>query len=350
MTNLKGLNTLRAIASLVVVWSHIEFIKGVNKLPQINFRIFPNAHFAVTLFFVLSGFLITYLLLNEKNKYGTISFKKFYLRRILRIWPLYYLIIALSLLLFTTEIPQRTLLLCLSIFPNIPPALKSGWPNSPQIWSIGVEEQFYLFWPLVVYFVPKKYFIKSVIGFIIIYTLFPYIFNYINIHTINDEKLYSFTQKFFYYTKFNCMAYGGLLGYALVEKKNILKYFNNTFLSISIIFLAFGVWFANLSFFMLTEELYAFLFGLMILAVVLNKNINIDNTVTNFLGKISYGIYMYHWIIILLALDFLDNYKESQFYNLFLYTIVFSTTIIISWISFNTFEKYFLNMKTKFEV
>ena len=146
------------------------------------------------------------------------------------------------------------------------------------------------------------------------------------------------------------MAYGGLLGYALVEKKNILKYFNNTFLSISIIFLAFGVWFANLSFFMLTEELYAFLFGLMILAVVLNKNINIDNTVTNFLGKISYGIYMYHWIIILLALDFLDNYKESQFYNLFLYTIVFSTTIIISWISFNTFEKYFLNMKTKFEV
>ena len=350
MEHLKGLNTLRAIASLVVVWSHIEFIKIGNNFPKIDFWIFPNAHFAVTLFFFFICFLITFLLIKEKDKYNTISFKKFYIRRILRIWPLYYLIIFLSLILFNTDIPNRILFFCLTIFPNIPPALKSGWPNSPQIWSIGVEEQFYLFWPFVVYLIPKRFFVRSVVCFIIFYTIFPYLFNYINLQTINNEKLHSFTQKFFYYTKFNCMAYGGLLGYALAEKKSILKYFHNTIFSVLIICIAFGIWFANIPFLMLTEEVYALFFGLMILAVVVNKNIKIDNSITNFLGKISYGIYMYHWIIILLVIKILDQYKGSNYYNLFLYFSVFRITIFISWVSFNTYEKYFLNLKKKFEV
>lgn len=347
---LKGLNTLRAIAALIVVWSHIEFIKGSYDLPQIDFWIFPNAHFSVTLFFVLSGFLITYLLLKEKDKYGTISFKKFYIRRILRIWPLYYLIIFLSLLLFNTEIPKRTLLLCLSIFPNIPPALKSGWPNSPQIWSIGVEEQFYLFWPLIVYFVPKKHFVKTVLVFIVIYTALPFMINYVNLNTIHNEKLFSFTQKFFYHTKFNCMAFGGLLGYLLFENKKILKIYNNILFSLLAVFIAFFVWFANISFYSFTEEVYAFFFGIMILAVVINRKIKLDNTITNFLGKISYGIYMYHWIIILLLIKLLDIYKNISYYNLILYILSFGITILVSWISFNTFEKFFLNLKKKFEV
>ena len=101
---------------------------------------------------------------------------------------------------------------------------------------------------------------------------------------------------------------------------------------------------------MLTEEVYALFFGLMILAVVVNKNIKIDNSITNFLGKISYSIYMYHWIIILLVIKILDQYKGSNYYNLFLYFSVFGITIFISWVSFNTYEKYFLNLKKKFEV
>ena len=99
--HLKGLDTLRAVAALIVVWSHIEFIKGLKGLPKNNFILFPNAHFSVTLFFVLSGFLITFLLTREFQKYKTISFKSFYLRRILRIWPLYYLVLFLSYFLYT---------------------------------------------------------------------------------------------------------------------------------------------------------------------------------------------------------------------------------------------------------
>ena len=62
-----------------------------------NFRILSLGQLGVSLFFVLSGFLITYLLLAEQDIYGSISVKKFYSRRILRIWPLYYLIVTLGL-------------------------------------------------------------------------------------------------------------------------------------------------------------------------------------------------------------------------------------------------------------
>lgn len=88
----------------------------------------------------------------------------------------------------------------------------------------------------------------------------------------------------------------------------------------------------------------------MILAVVVNRKIKLDNSVTNFLGKISYGIYMYHWIIILLLIKYLEQLKDTPYYNLILYVLSFGITLLISWISYNTFEKYFLNLKKKFEV
>jgi len=139
----KGLNTLRAIAALVVVLGHIELVKVQQAIPylidQSKFDL-PDGHIGVVLFFVLSGFLITYLLLKEKETTGGISFKKFYMRRILRIWPLYYLILLLSYLFFEADYPLSSILLTGSIFPNVAHSLNMVWPTSPQIWSIGVEE------------------------------------------------------------------------------------------------------------------------------------------------------------------------------------------------------------------
>ena len=353
MTNdnhLKGLDTLRAIAALIVVWSHIEFIKGLKGLPQNNFIFFPNAHFSVTLFFVLSGFLITFLLVKEFQKHQKISFKDFYIRRILRIWPLYYLILFVSYFFTEHAISNRTLVLCLSIFPNIPPALKSAWESSPQIWSIGVEEQFYIFWPLFFYFIIKKRTNFFILLFIIIYTALPFILNYINIQTIENEKLHSFTEKFFYYTKFNCMAIGAFFGVNLALKKKWLRFlYSNLYLSLFFIILAFGVWFGDIKFGKFTEEVYALLFAVMILCVVKNDKINIDNKMTSLLGKISYGIYMYHWLIILFLLQFLAPIKNENYYEIALYISVFSITIVISWISYNTYERFFLQLKKKFE-
>jgi peptidoglycan/LPS O-acetylase OafA/YrhL len=79
----RNLDTFRAIAALIVVIHHIELFKLWRDIPDIDNYI-PSGHIAVVLFFVLSGFLITYLLIKEKESHENISFKKFYLRRIFR--------------------------------------------------------------------------------------------------------------------------------------------------------------------------------------------------------------------------------------------------------------------------
>jgi peptidoglycan/LPS O-acetylase OafA/YrhL len=95
----EGLNALRFFAALLVVLHHAETLRKDNGLSNFeSFGLFRNGGNAVTFFFVLSGFLITYLLLKEDGKSGTISIKGFYLRRVLRIWPLYFLLVILGTL------------------------------------------------------------------------------------------------------------------------------------------------------------------------------------------------------------------------------------------------------------
>src|SRR5712692_1492145 len=93
-----GLNGLRFFAALAVCASHVELLKQYLGYPSAYDRpaVYEVGRLSVTFFFVLSGYLITYLLLIEKQATGTISLRDFYVRRILRIWPLYYLLMGLS--------------------------------------------------------------------------------------------------------------------------------------------------------------------------------------------------------------------------------------------------------------
>jgi peptidoglycan/LPS O-acetylase OafA/YrhL len=108
----------------------------------------------VDLFFVLSGFLITFLLLVERSEAGRISLPHFYGRRALRIWPLYYAVVGTVLLVVprfdpghTAVAPPAIVALYLLILPNVAQAFHPPIPGISQTWSIGVEEQFYLIWP-----------------------------------------------------------------------------------------------------------------------------------------------------------------------------------------------------------
>lgn len=349
--HLKGLDTLRALAALIVVWGHLEILKKQNISETMFDRNFypPNGHIAVVLFFVISGFLITYLLVKEREKSDTISFKKFYMRRILRIWPLYYFIILLSYLLFQVDYSGKTIALCLSIFPNVAHALGMGWSTSPQIWSIGVEEQFYLFWPLLFMLIPKKRLPLFLIIFFIGYSLLPHIIGFINVRTYQNEEVGIIINKFFFGTKFNCMAIGALLGFLYANKSKYLDYISNKYIAYSSIFLAVALWFTGFELKYFTDEFYSILFTIALYNIVVNPKINIDNSISSFLGRISYGIYMYHWIIILLFFQYIPKMENVLVYNLVLYVFVFGGTILVSWVSFSTFEKYFLNIKKKFE-
>ena len=93
-----GLNALRFFAAYFVLLHHGETIRAKFGMPNFEaYSFFRNGMIAVSFFFVLSGFLITYLLLDEIQRTHDVSIKKFYIRRVLRIWPLYYLLIFIGL-------------------------------------------------------------------------------------------------------------------------------------------------------------------------------------------------------------------------------------------------------------
>ena len=157
---LPGLNGLRAIAALAVIISHTTLsldkfglnnkILGVDNLG--NARGSDLAGNGVTIFFTLSGFLITYLLLLEKE-IESVQIKNFYIRRILRIWPLYFLYFMISLVIayfFHLSINIYSIPYYLFLSANIPFILSSSLPLLSHYWSLAVEEQFYLFFPQLV--------------------------------------------------------------------------------------------------------------------------------------------------------------------------------------------------------
>ncbi|MGB6598266.1 MAG: acyltransferase [Candidatus Acidiferrum sp.] len=157
----ESLDGLRAISILGVIWSHVWYVSGLTyynallKLPVLR-----NGAFGVSVFFGISGFLITSLLLREQLKYGRISLRDFYIRRSLRIWPLYYAVLALYLVLVLTL--QRGTGRDHVFFHYLPGYLTftytwfAGWQASAAIfnfaWSLSVEEQFYMLWAGVLRF------------------------------------------------------------------------------------------------------------------------------------------------------------------------------------------------------
>lgn len=136
---LPGLDAIRAIAALMVVYSHL----GLTWMP---------AGLGVLAFFVLSGFLITWLLLKEHERYGSISLRLFYLRRALRIFPAFYVyagVVIGGVLVVGGQIVWPQVFASLLYVNNYYQAIL-GDPNTglSHTWSLGVEEQFYLLWPV----------------------------------------------------------------------------------------------------------------------------------------------------------------------------------------------------------
>jgi peptidoglycan/LPS O-acetylase OafA/YrhL len=183
---------------------------------------------------VLSGFLITYLLFVEKETTGVIRIKEFYMRRILRIWPLYFLIFILGFFvlpnfsLFDVRVQSRAFelyywenfFLFLFFLPNLAFSMFLAVPNIGQLWSIGVEEQFYLIWPWVMK--KSKNILRTILvftGVIIVFKLGVLLFS---------SQISGFwmgvLKKFFAMSKLECMSLGGLGAYVLYYKKDrVLK-------------------------------------------------------------------------------------------------------------------------------
>jgi len=140
MKPIPSLNGLRALSILLVLISHAEMQ---------NFHIAKSkgGQIGVTIFFVISGFLITHLLMNEEKKNGRVSLRLFYIRRAIRIFPVYYifLVVCIALASFNFFYISETSLLSSITYTKC--FFKSEWETG-HLWSLSVEEFFYLIWPI----------------------------------------------------------------------------------------------------------------------------------------------------------------------------------------------------------
>ncbi len=362
----EGLNGLRFFAALAVIITHVELIKGVFNFKHYwnNPIIFNLGGLGVYFFFVLSGFLITYLLLAEKQKFNKIEIKQFYLRRIFRIWPLYYLIIIVGFFVlphfdcFHISYLQRdfemhfytNLFLYLIILPNLAFSIFAAVPNIGQVWSIGIEEQFYIFWPLII---SKSKNVIKTLTYIILGLIFLKIGILVLGFFVHDTTWYNPLKKFVAMSKFECMALGGIGAVMLFNNHPLIKYIlNKQLLSLSIILIPVLIFFTPPNIQDAIHLVYSFLFLVIIIQVAMGKGLlNLENRVLNYLGKISYGIYMYHFMVIPFVLWVFKRYLISDsgiIENIVIYCFTVSLTILISGLSYRFIEKPFIKMKSKY--
>jgi peptidoglycan/LPS O-acetylase OafA/YrhL len=358
-----NLNALRFIAALLVVLHHIEQFKHLYHLPDHwdNPFIHVIGKLGVVLFFVLSGFLITYLLLTEQDTTGKINIKNFYIRRVLRIWPLYFFIIFLALavlpqipffivpgyeksVLFTHLIAKVVLFVL--ILPNLVYVLLGVIPFASQTWSIGTEEQFYIIWPILMKYVKNKWVLM--IGTIVLFLAVQF-----TLWQLHQFKYATLLSLILTTMPIDCMAIGGLYALIAYHTDNttvlaIRKVLFNKVLQFIIFIgtaalIAFGVRFPMYHF-----EIYAVLFGFIIINLAANNNriINIENKVFDYCGKISYGLYMYHSIAIVIVLRTLMWLNCLT--DFLLYPLTIALTILFSGLSYKYLEKRFIGIKSRY--
>jgi peptidoglycan/LPS O-acetylase OafA/YrhL len=354
-----NLNALRFIAATAVVIFHIELYKSFFNIPNLfNLPFFKIVgKLGVVLFFVLSGFLITTLLLNEKEKTGKINFKNFYLRRILRIWPLYFLILILGFFVLPHfsywEIPKdifqpvsenfwEKLTLYVLILPNLAVAKYHEVVGVSQSWSLGTEEQFYLIWPVIIVFFRKKLPITLLLILLGYWSLRLFFGKLASIF-----EVFNMVVSFWNLFNINCMTIGGLFAILYKQNNKIFirlvfdKYVYYVVLLTLFMSLTFGLKFGFFHY-----EIYSLFFAVIILNLACNPKYSkvLENKIISYLGSISYGIYMYHPAILPPAI------KIAQYYHLnyLIYLITVPVTFIISALSYEYFEKYFLKFKSKF--
>lgn len=304
----------------------------------------------MTVFFCLSGYLLSKLLLRELSDTGSISVGSFYLRRILRIWPLYfsYIIFCLlsSYILGGQAIKNSELTTLLTFTYNWQQIFVDESRGMPAIlWSISVEEQIYLILPwLLVFFskwnVSRLVLVLVLAGYVARISLF-----------FNDTGAYR-----------NTFSYMSTIGigvfYALNEVKfKILFYKNRSSLSflfilfISLYMLFFKSIFSEGYLNIFAFDLTAFLTLCLLLMFSGIQNQSQNRLLLPFawLGRRTYGMYIFHWPVLAFMVSKDVFFKDSQGVSLLEILFAFTLVVSISAFSYRFFEKPFLNLRKKYQ-
>lgn len=357
-----NLNGLRFLAALLVIVHHLEQLKALRGLPNAwsSPPVFMIGKLGVILFFVLSGFLITYLLMEEERVCGRISVGRFYARRILGIWPLYFLVVLLAFGLLPTvewlriegwsehlfESTFPKLMLFGVMLPNLALILYPPVPYAAQTWSIGTEEQFYLLWPLLMRtFRGRRVGLLwgVVVGLVTLRGL-----ALVALPLSGNAKQLGLAISFLEVFNIECMAIGGLFACVAFAGDGRLRRFlvsRPVEVGAAIVAMAgigFGV---QLPF--LRHEPYAVLFGIVILNAATNPRtlVRLELRPLDYLGRISYGLYMFHPLAIGVTLAGLVALGVDVGWQAL--PVAVGLTVLLSSLSYEYFERPFLKLKNQ---
>jgi peptidoglycan/LPS O-acetylase OafA/YrhL len=316
-------------------------------------NVMANLSFGVDFFFLISGFLITYLLLQEKNSTGKIHIGKFYVRRILRIWPLYFLVVGLAPWWVWYCGEKSPDYIYTVTFTNNFHTIDVGDWQFPfgHFWSVCVEENFYLFWPLFIAIIPVRklgYFFITVILCSIGFRLYAWGFldkwnlqGYLNTLSRMDVLAIGSLIAWIHFRKpivVRISKLAQLVGFALVIT-GICLLQNRTWDFTASFWVPLG-WkyiITGLLFFVFCNNL----FNPLTLFRYKKRNF------LHYLGKISFGLYMFHNMLFpFIAKKLMYKWETNNFFVF--WGVYLFLVILLSTISYELIEKRFLKLKHKF--
>lgn len=371
-----NINSIRFILALAVLFLHFETYKkhnGLKNLLTAHTNIFVTGEIAVYLFFTISGFLIGYNLISEKAQTNSVSLKRFYTNRALRIWPLYYLAIVLywfvlphtelgtmlnqfpahtyaNHIIMQNRLTEHTALLFYLFFLPQLASLSAQFSGSfmypaPHLWSIGVEEAFYLLIPLFILF--TRNILKKLTQLTIFYFAFPILL--LLIYKLHNSKIIFVILFTMFMHPICCMLLGVIGAYLYYYHTNKIVRYCNLKSAVVCTILILIMLYKSLYFYWFLPAIYCLLFSVVLLYLVQHKIKILNLWFVDYLGKISYGIYIYHNISIAIIIYVLKQEIAKKLFCIdsMPIVLVILLTILMSVISYELIEKRFLHLKLK---
>jgi peptidoglycan/LPS O-acetylase OafA/YrhL len=305
--------------------------------------------FGVDLFFLLSAYLITELLLREKEEFGSVHLRSFYLRRMLRIWPLYFLAVLIGVVLPLLDpnqkFPLRYVAAFLLLAGNWIISL-AGFPQSVMnpLWSVSFEEQFYLFWPAVISRARRARTALLASGLLVVVAEVGrlVLLKYAR-QRHSDVEIFTNT-----FTRLDPLALGIATAVILRNKQMQLTWLVRSgcvILGVAVWLLAGHYFHLTLAFLLIGYPAMALGSWLIFMSVF---GLSVAPRWLRYLGKISYGLYVFHMLALYVAEKLVGGYAGNWGKFILFWWLGLALTMGMAALSYRFYEAPFLRLKERF--